>query len=430
MAGAAGGKASFTVGNSDRQSAEAIVVEQDGSTTLARLAQRKVSYEDPAYAYLIARTTDKSRSTCVESMRRIARVTGAPPGDREAWKRIPWTRLTHAETNVIRSELIRLHKPATVRLTLTVLRGVLKKAFALGLIPAEQYQRAILMDRVTGKSAPPGRALPQEDIEALRAHCASLPQLYGAMLQAILSVGLGAGMRREEMANLTLAGVSESELRFMGKGRKEAVQPIVDWAAVDLRAWLEERPVTLRVPTVFVKFNNDKTRCLDQALTPGRLWSYLGEAWRAVGIKRFSPHDLRRTYATRLLATGQPAKAQKLMRHANSSTTLGYDRSTEEQAKEILTAIDSMGPKKSAVESLLQANVQGLEAGLRAALRALGKNEESWRTIDWTRLGAGNAKKLVAACATDSVWLVLEQSAAFGAVSSEKMLELRKVLGR
>ncbi|MEZ4705625.1 MAG: site-specific integrase [Caldilineaceae bacterium] len=45
------------------------------------------------------------------------------------------------------------------------------------------------------------------------------------------------------------------------------------------------------------------------------------------GIRRFTPHDMRRTYSGELLDAGVDlATVQKLMGHSSASTTAGYDR--------------------------------------------------------------------------------------------------------
>ena len=322
----------------------AVVVED---AALAPAAAPKPSYTDPAYAYLVAKTTEKSRRTCVEAMRRIARVLGAAEDDPNAWRTIPWTKLTNAETNLIRAALTQRYAPAGVRLTLTVLRGVLGKAFDLGLIPAEQYQRATRWPRIVGQSPPAGRMLTDDEIARLRTYCNWLigtkqTRFHGTMVRAILAVALGAGLRREEIARLTVVGVLPGELQFVGKGRKEAKQPIVQWAEEDLRAWLALRErFGFKCPTVFLQTRDDG-KAYDAALTPAGVWRMIHGLGRAAGVPHFTPHDLRRTYASRMLDSRDVNKARKMLRHTNASTTLGYDRRPDEEAKSVLSEVEKM----------------------------------------------------------------------------------------
>jgi site-specific recombinase XerD len=73
----------------------------------------------------------------------------------------------------------------------------------------------------------------------------------------------------------------------------------------------------------------DSRRMTDQAV-----YLALRKRARQARVKEFSPHDLRRTFASEMLDAGADiATVQKMMGHADPSTTARYDRRGEEVKK-------------------------------------------------------------------------------------------------
>jgi site-specific recombinase XerD len=73
-------------------------------------------------------------------------------------------------------------------------------------------------------------------------------------------------------------------------------------------------------------------QCSNYLATQG-IYHILNTRSREAHTAKFTPHDLRRTFAGDLLDAGADlATVQKLMGHANANTTAGYDRRGE-QAK-------------------------------------------------------------------------------------------------
>jgi integrase/recombinase XerD len=332
--------------------ASVIVLPREG-LPLARYEERSgESYKDPVGAYLATLSTEKSRKTAVESMRRIARALGVQidPRDHGAWRRIPWAGLGYAETNMVRAQMVATTKPATARLTLSVLKRVLRACFRLGLMTSDRYQKAVDLDPIKGQSARPGRELLLEDMEQLERHFATLEEPYRQMVRAVFALGIGGGLRREELARVLLENVAGDTLRFIGKGQKEAVQRLEPWAVDVLGEWLKARAAAgYRAVTLFLRYDRAGDVLLDAPMRPAHVWELVVQEARAAGVKKIMPHDLRRTFGTRLIREKDPLVAKVGLRHVSLTTTERYDRRAED---ELADAMATMKPMMGAAQPL------------------------------------------------------------------------------
>lgn len=124
------------------------------------------------------------------------------------------------------------------------MRGVLKHAWRLGLIPAEDYQRAVDLDPIPGETLPKGRALTKGEVGALMAACNDDPAPAGVRDGALFGLLIGAGLRRSEIVNLDLTDYNREDGRLTiraGKGRKDREMFVTGGAAEALADWLELR---------------------------------------------------------------------------------------------------------------------------------------------------------------------------------------------
>ncbi len=101
---------------------------------------------------------------------------------------INWAALRFQHTATIRSRLIEMYSAATVKKILSALRGCLKAAWRLGQMNAEDYQRAIDLDRINGSTLPAGRALTAGEIAALLEACAKDSKAAGVRDGAMIAV--------------------------------------------------------------------------------------------------------------------------------------------------------------------------------------------------------------------------------------------------
>lgn len=147
----------------------------------------------------------------------------------------------------------------------------------------------------------------------------------GLRNHAMLHLLYASGLRVSELVLLPLSAcnLASGHLRVRGKGEKERLIPFASATGTILGAYLEQsRPLLLRgrqSPYVFVS-NRGK------AMTRIRFWQIIRQMALAAGIgKEVSPHSLRHSFATHLLAGGADLRSvQMLLGHSDISTTQIY----------------------------------------------------------------------------------------------------------
>jgi integrase/recombinase XerD len=154
--------------------------------------------------------------------------------------------------------------------------------------------------------------------------------------RALLEVMYACGLRASEAIGLELmdVDVEEGVLRARGKGSKERVVPIGQAALRALRMYLERgRPKLVKgAPEahLFVNFRGGH-------LTRQGLYKIVRRHAQTAGLAdRMSPHTLRHTFATHLLAGGCDLRSvQEMLGHADVSTTQLYTHLSSERLKDV-----------------------------------------------------------------------------------------------
>src|SRR5512139_1758623 len=109
------------------------------TNTLVHTGERIPLDQHPAAVYL-ARLAPGSRRTMTDALDRIA---GMLTGDRCDRKTLRWDAVRYQHSQAVRSKLADMYEPATANKMLSALRGVLKEAWRLGQVSAEDYHRAV-----------------------------------------------------------------------------------------------------------------------------------------------------------------------------------------------------------------------------------------------------------------------------------------------
>jgi site-specific recombinase XerD len=284
---------------------------------------------NPVEAYL-GRLAPGSRRGIVVSLNAIA--ANLTNGKADAFS-FSWPGLRYQQTSAVRNYLARTYSIHTANLGISALRGILKECWRLGLIPHDDYTRAIDLPRVKGESEIAGRSLTLEELRALYNVCDADLSPAGIRDAGILSVLYMAGMRRNELISLKIAdyGPKEGAITIQGKGNKKRLAFMTADAQHRLNAWLNLRGTNGK--PLFVSIS--KTGVLGtEPLTGHAIWFILQVRAIEAGVEPFSPHSIRRTTCTHLLENGIDLSiVQKLLGHKNISTTALYDRRGEAAKK-------------------------------------------------------------------------------------------------
>ncbi|EOS7782525.1 site-specific tyrosine recombinase XerD [Enterococcus hirae] len=154
--------------------------------------------------------------------------------------------------------------------------------------------------------------------------------------RAILEVMYATGMRVSELIGLKLSDLhlSLGLVQTLGKGDKERIIPLGDYAIQWLERYLDEaRPLLVANPSethVFVNHHGT-------GLSRQGIWKNLKQLVREAGInKEVTPHTLRHSFATHLLENGADLRTvQELLGHADISTTQIYTHITKKRMTDV-----------------------------------------------------------------------------------------------
>jgi integrase/recombinase XerD len=154
--------------------------------------------------------------------------------------------------------------------------------------------------------------------------------------RALLELMYASGLRASEAIGLEVSDIDLEErmLRARGKGSKERIVPIGQAALRALNTYLERgRPklVKNRPEThLFVNFRGGQ-------LTRQGLYKIVRRHATSAGLAdRMSPHTLRHTFATHLLAGGCDLRSvQEMLGHADVSTTQLYTHLSSDRLKDV-----------------------------------------------------------------------------------------------
>jgi site-specific recombinase XerC len=301
------------------------------------------------YLNFLRRLKPPSRETLRFCLQQVASIMGA---DDVPLEEIMWHKLKRSHLQAMVSKLDALgyaHK--TCALYLTAIRGVINEAHYANLIPSFEVAGIRSVKPFPQNRLPVGQFVEDPVIKALLEDCAQDTRYQGVRDAAIISLLYGCGLRRAESVAVDISKVNQKEwsLTVIGKGDKEMKKWIAPGAASRMKTWIELRnrfceesgPLFTRIRKGRkVRSPVDDLDPMRPGYTPGAITSdgltpmaiyfILKERSTKLGF-HVKPHDLRRTFVTRMIEKHGEGMAKMLADHSNLATTLKYDMRGDKQ---------------------------------------------------------------------------------------------------
>lgn len=149
----------------------------------------------------------------------------------------------------------------------------------------------------------------------------------------ILEVLYASGVRVSELVNIKISDISNMDIRILGKGSKERIAHIGEYAKEILDLYLKDGYNTLnKKSSEYLFLNNNGGK-----LSVRGVRFLLDNIIKKTTInKKISPHMLRHSFATHLLNEGcDILSVQELLGHESLSATAIYTHVTTDKLKEV-----------------------------------------------------------------------------------------------
>lgn len=292
---------------------------------------------NPAQAYLSTLTSRKSRRTMYSFLNKVTlRFAGT------SIDHFDWSKLDRYAVRAVMEWLSQQDKaPATINTYLSALKGVAREAWLSKLIDSDTHQNIKAVKGNKGTRLPKGRALTHGELRALFSACETYEYAMGIRDSAILSVLAGCGLRRAEVAELKVKSVNFSEMTLIvhGKGNKERESFMPKATCSMLRRWCDEVRGDADGP-LFTRIRKNAV-VTDKGLSDQAIYFILERMRQEAGVRPFTPHDLRRTFASALLDNNEDLlTVRDAMGHASVVTTQKYDKRGKERLRKASQKLD------------------------------------------------------------------------------------------
>lgn len=328
-----------------------IIQESESNSALVEIpmkVERQHPMDSPSSKYLMSLQSKQSRNTMVSHLNKVASLFGV-----KHHHEFSWESLTSDAVYLIRNKFLDDgYSPSAINCSLTAIRKSAQFAFTSEMMEHSQFERIKLVEKVKGKRIRKRRELAKEDIQKFLKACDD-GTFKGLRDAALFLLMIGSGLRRAEVIGIRLKDLdlNTRKLIVTGKGNKQRLVGVAKISVQYITEYIEEMHSSSEDDAyLFCRYfkNDEKLNHVvvgkngkekEMKLALSSVNYILSKRGYKGNVDRFKPHDLRGTYATKMLRDGKDInQVSILLGHKSISTTQNYDLRAEEEA--IQTALD------------------------------------------------------------------------------------------
>ncbi|KKN80606.1 hypothetical protein LCGC14_0328250 [marine sediment metagenome] len=304
----------------------------DSNLVIDRDMMRKV------YQRFVAPLSPSSRTTFRYALRQIAKGLGLDAINQDV-ETLPWYQVTADSFSDLILGMQGVLEPSTIRLYMHALRGICRACYISGLMPASQFMLIKEVKLPKGQNRiGRGRSVARTHSDALLKCCIEDERIQGIRDAALIAVLFGTGMRRAEAASIDVEAMNldEGEIRVRTKGNNLDIKYVQAWAIPLIHEWLQVRRSEGLYGGAFFTSIQKNGKVTTKRITGRGILYLLERRSKMAGIPFIvRPHDARRTMGTQMIEEHGELVAQRVLKHANLSTTRIYDKRDDSMVKSI-----------------------------------------------------------------------------------------------
>ena len=258
---------------------------------------------------------------------------------------VPLHKLSFEQLSTLKQSLVLNNKSSrTIQLTFQVIKAIAKTAFLMNLVEQHELEKFNVLKLPHIEPSFKGKSLSATQLKSILKQPYTPPSIINTRDIALLALMAGAGLRRSEVSALKLSDFSMADQLVVihkGKGNRTRTQYLPVWVLEYLSSWLTVRGNN-EGPLFCVVLNGRAIQA--RGISPETIYSVVTARTSHVLGEKFTPHDMRRTYISSLLANGVDiSTVRKLAGHKSIITTQLYDKRGVDSLKRAVNTLSVNG---------------------------------------------------------------------------------------